>query len=190
MVDDRVVEIIANNMPQLRHLWLTKASITDDAADSLRKLRQLHVLSIGRTDTGNALAAAVSSMPELRSLSLDYTRITAELVAHLAALPHLRTLKLTGCIEFGDDGLRALASVESLQHSLQALHIGGLNTTDAAVPSLQQLAALESLQLWETSVTSIGARQLVRPDRLVIDDQIRCAEGTWILIHPRRLHGM
>lgn len=188
-MDDAAFLLIADNMPQLQHLWLTKTSVTDEAAPALAKLTGLRVLGLGRNDVGDGIASALSCLPELRSLALDYSNVTAYLAEQLSSLQHMRTLKLTGCLQFGDAGVALLASAVPLSHTLEALHIGGPGITNAAVHSLQQLTALESLQLWESAVNSVGARQLIRPQELAIDDQIRCAEGTWIFIHPRRLAG-
>jgi hypothetical protein len=95
---------------------------------------------------------------------------------------------LTGCSAFSDEGLFVLSSEPSVCSTLVALNVGGLQITNECIPALQRLTALQSLQLWETSVNSVGAKRLLRPHRLVLDDQIRCQEGTWIFADPRRLY--
>ena len=55
------------------------------------------------------------------------------------------------------------------------------------VGALQHLRALESLQLWETGVNSVGVSQLQQQTGLVLDTQIRCTAGTWIFSTARRL---
>lgn len=182
------MELIADTMTQLRHLWLNKTSITDAVAPALTRLCTLRVLALGRNMIGDgAVCEAVARMPELRSLTLDYTEVTPALAHALSPLHHLRTLKLTGCSRFGDAGARALASSPTLSTTLAALHVGGPFITNACVPQLQRLHALESLQLWETAVNSVGASMLQRQGRLVLDTQIRCTAGTWILSTARRL---
>jgi len=187
-VDDAVVELIANNMPHLQHLWLSKTGITNASAPHFARLSKLQLLSLGKDDVGDEVVEAVADLPQLHTLFLDYTGITSDAAFSIIKMKSLKNLKLTGCEGFADQGIMMLATEPNHCDSLIALNIGGSQITNECITALQQLTALQSLQLWETNVTSVGAKRLIRPHRLIVDDQIRCQVGTWIFADPRRLY--
>lgn len=188
-VDDGVIAVIGRSMPSLVYLNLEKTDITSACAPSLARLTQLHTLDLRRTAVDDRIGPALAALPHLRGLMLAYTMVTDDLAMTIAQIPALRTLKLTGCTGITDAGVRALGASLHLPYTLLGLDVGGGGITNAAAEALPQLRKLESLQLWETEVSTPVAHQLVAALGMVIDDQIRCTKGTWIMLSKLRLMG-
>eukprot|EP00045_Choanoeca_perplexa_P010710 m.110485 g.110485 ORF g.110485 m.110485 type:complete len:566 (-) comp15366_c0_seq2:47-1744(-) len=185
-LDGEAFAPLCTSLQGLTYLDASRAGLDDDALLGLQSLTQLRVLNLGHTDIGNGVGTALRNMPMLTAVLLPYTRVTGALAMDLSTLQYLRVLKLTGCA-FDDAGIGALATGEYLPVTLESLDIGGNGITDAVEPHVLQLHKLQSLQLWETAVSPPCAQRLVAGTPMVLDDQIRCATGTWMLIVPDRL---
>jgi hypothetical protein len=188
-VDDAAIDVISRTMPRLSYLNLEKTDITSGCAGSLSRLVELRTFDARRTAVGDGISIALICMPRLAHLMLAYTTISDNLAFTLAEMPALRTLKLTGCAAVSDAGIGRLCASPRLCDTLLGLDVGGGPISNAVAPQLAHLRCLESLQLWETSVTTTVAHRLAAALGLVMDDQIRCTKGTWIMLSQLRLHG-
>lgn len=188
-IDDGVVLGVCAAMPHLVYLNLEKANVTSGCARGLQRLTQLRHLDLKRTSMDDGLGLALPHLPHLSSLMLTYTAVTDDLMPSLGSLTSLRTLKLTGCVGIGDIGIARLCAHPTIQASLHGLDIGGGDLSNDVVPHLSLLTHLESLQLWETRVTTRLAHRLASQLHLMIDDQIKCTQGTWIMLSRLRLQG-
>lgn len=75
---------------------LSGTGITDAAATTFARFRQLRVLRAGFTAVGDEVAGSAAGLPALESLVLPETRITAACIAPLTKLRSLRTLRVAG----------------------------------------------------------------------------------------------
>ena len=190
-VGDDAVAIIGDTMPALRYLNLEKTGISNECTSSLGKLTALRVLDLRRNNAiGDAIGVGIATMPNLEALMLSFTDVTDALAFNLTSLANLRCLKLTGARLFGDNGLHHLSLSETLPTSLAALDVGSPIVTDAARQHLCVLKGLESLTLWETSVSIAAADSVADALGLTVDDQIRCTSGTYIMLTTERLLGV
>eukprot|EP00730_Choanoeca_flexa_P014194 TRINITY_DN6116_c0_g1_i1.p1 TRINITY_DN6116_c0_g1~~TRINITY_DN6116_c0_g1_i1.p1 ORF type:complete len:744 (+),score=141.97 TRINITY_DN6116_c0_g1_i1:163-2232(+) len=185
-LDGEMFSPLCQALTNLTYLDASRAGLDQDAIDGLALCSQLRVLNLERTDVGNDLGRALRNMPHLEAVLLTYTRVTSALANDLAQLSQLRVLKLTGC-NWDDSGVATLAQSPDLALRLESLNVGGAGITDNIAPHILALSALQRLQLWETAVSPGCAQQLVARTPMVLDDQIRCSAGTWMLIIPERL---
>lgn len=152
------------------------------AVCALPKLRTLAVAE------GNGIPAdalrALGTARGLRAVRLLSDAVDDAVLVDLATLPALRELELVACRSFGEVGMRAIASLRGLQaldlrgctqltteqlalvgelRGLKSLRLAGLpNLRDAAVMPLQNLLALEDLDLSEGPF-STKALQAIEP---------------------------
>src|SRR5262249_12355919 len=112
-------------------------------------------------------------------------RFREQWLANLAGLPRLRQLALAECT-IGDDGLRHLGKMKSLEH----VTLDWTEITDAGVARLAPLKRLRRLFLSHTRIGDEGARvlgglpaleELALNDTMVSDD----AAGEVRRRHPR-----
>lgn len=163
------------------------------AVCALPKLRTLAVLE------GNGIPAAalraLGTARGLQAVRLISDAVDDAVLVDLATLPNLRELELVGCRSFGELGMRAIASIRGLEaldlrgcsqltteqlalvgelRALKRLRLAGLpNLRDRAVMPLQNLVALEDLDLAEGRFSSKAMQALeplVRLRRLVLED--------------------
>jgi len=106
--------------------------------------------------------------------------VTAAVIGPLKDLPELTALKLTGCLEFTDDGVIALA--HRAFHKLEYVDLGTRNITDAALVNIGELTSLRSLNLWSTRVTANGADMVRRLTGLVLDESMNTSWGTFLFM--------
>lgn len=163
------------------------------AVCALPKLRTLAVLE------GNGIPAdalrALGTARGLQVVQLISDAVDDAVLVALATLPDLRELELVGCRSFGELGMRAIASIRGLEaldlrgcsqltteqlalvgelRALKRLGLASLpNLRDRAVMPLQNLVALEDLDLAEGRFSSKAMQALepmVRLRRLVLED--------------------
>lgn len=123
------------SMPNLTRLWVVHASFTDAVAASLPNFKRLKRLGIGSslgTSSGKALGL-IASVP-LTDLDLFDRQATDEAVALAATIPTLRHL--------------------SIPHAPAI--------TDAAVDSILELPALESLKIGHSKLSGAAIERLRR----------------------------
>jgi len=163
--------------------WLTsigaKNGSKEHTAESLSKVYMLR-LAMKKEVDDEALKTHLSRLTSLGSLSLDNTSVTDAGLAHLASLTKLRSLdlgSLKGVTGAGFEHLAKLPALEqlNLQSSgvsvddlkklpgmlpkLKGLKLGWLKV-DGAVRDLAALKNLQSLDLFHTDLTDVGAKGL------------------------------
>lgn len=163
------------------------------AVCALPKLRSL-VVAEGNGIPADALRA-LGTARGLQAVRLISDAVDDAVLVALATLPDLRELELVGCRSFGELGMRAIASIRGLEaldlrgctqltteqlalvgelRALKRLRLAGLpNLRDRAVMPLQNLVALEDLDLAEGRFSSKAMQALepmVRLRRLVLED--------------------
>src|SRR5262249_8956117 len=93
-VTDQALEAVAE-LSHLRALYLGfNDRLTDVGLGALTGLRELCVLSLVRSEVGDAAAKVLGQMPQLRLLYLNQTHVSNAGVKELAALKELRALWL------------------------------------------------------------------------------------------------
>jgi len=117
--------------PEIRRLFLTRTSLTDQGLLQLNGLRNLRWLE-----------------------AID-TRITGPGLAALQDAHGLLYLDLSGC-PLADEGLQHLAGAQELF----TLCLNDTNVTDAGMVHIKQLHGLAELELSGTRVTDIGLQEL------------------------------
>jgi len=136
-----------SKLSQLEVLCLYNAPITDEGLAYLASLPSLRDLNIrnraGRetyiTDSGMAHLSRIKS---LESLHLPKS-ITDDGLAYLAELPNLKSLIAPNSRSIGDEGLRRLAKVSSLE----TLNFRGRGITNAGMDHIAKLTNLRHLQI-------------------------------------------
>ena len=156
-VTDEGVRFLASNLPGLKHLIVSRSSVTDAGLAHLQGFPALEGLQIqgqGRmiTDAG---MARLWGLAHLEVLNLSDSGVTDEGIAQLQGLKKLRWLNLSGTA-VSDSGLRRLREIQSLRW----LNLSGTHITDAGLLALTGLVDLEQLFLDETDVTDAGLKHL------------------------------
>jgi hypothetical protein len=166
----RLVEI-----KSLKWVELTDTKVTDRALELLATRPDLEDASFDGTAITNAGVAHLRGLTNLRSLNLLGTRVTDDGLKHLTGLTKLRLLVLAPAVTA--DGLRSLKGLPieelGISHSqvrhdlgvlkefprLRRLSAEDLALTDAMVPLLTDLKALEGLNLQDNRITDDGLQK-------------------------------
>lgn len=141
-IDDEGLKNICERFPKLESLVLAHAKFTDAGAPHFAKLTQLKGLEIG---THNATPA---SLRHVAALPLEYLQL-GEGFDSPASLPHLKPLKtlkrltITNCKAFGDDDLKQIATLKSVEN----LELGSLALSEARLALLKDFAHLKALRV-------------------------------------------
>ena len=141
-IDDEGLRLICERFPQLESLVLAHAKFTDAAAPSLAKLPKLKGLELG---THNATSA---SLQHIASLPIEYLQL-GEGFDSPASLPYLKPLKtlkrltITNCKTFGDDDLKQIAALKSVEN----LELGSLALPEARLALLKDFTHLKALRV-------------------------------------------
>jgi hypothetical protein len=173
-------------LPKLRILSLDGGP--DDATVvHLAGLAELETLQTNRSELTDGGMKALASLRKLKNLKLFHPgkAFTGTGLAHLADLPDLERLTVAGSLQFGDEGMGAVAKLVRLKEfrtwhagqtiegvkklrelkALKHLTLGQrlaykppATVSDETIPILAELATLESLQLEEARL-SFGALQ-------------------------------
>ena len=156
---------LLSGLQELESLQTNLSTATDDGMKGLLPLKKLRILKFfhpAKTFTGSGLAS-------------------------LAALPDLERLTVAGSLEFGDDGMAAVATLTRLKEfrtwhagqtiegvkklkslpNLKSLTLGQrlaykppTTVSDETLPILAELSSLESLQLEEARLSFDALKQL------------------------------
>jgi RNA polymerase sigma factor (sigma-70 family) len=142
-------------MPNLRHLILNNAPITDAGLKDINSLVSLQSLSLTGTEITDAGLASLKDLNGLVELRLDRLRITDAGLEHLKAFPNLRKLTLWRAA-VTDAGVAHLKPLTGLVH----LSLDETQVSDEGLQELYGLAGLRYLSLWRTKVTDQGVAEL------------------------------
>lgn len=150
-LNPRNLERIAE-LTQLRELLLGGATITDVGADRP-----------GREDAERSELPhleVLASLKQIETLDLSRQPITLEEIAFLPKLPELRELNLGQCVQLGDETVKLLVALPSIE----VLYLAGTALTDEGLQALTAVA-LDRLALGGEGVTKAGveAYQAARP---------------------------
>ena len=148
---------ILGDRPDLQHLWLTGADISDEGLAHLAGLRKLVVFNLADTpkvtDLGVQHLAPI--LPALNSLELPGTRITDASMAAIGQIQGLSDLDLSRT-RVTDDGLAHLAGLIKLKF----LWLGDTAITDRGLAHLRGMNRMTLLILKNTAITDQGLAQL------------------------------
>jgi hypothetical protein len=149
-VSDKDLSIL-RDLPNLRHLNLDHAAVTDKGMKEIARVPSIVILSLTDTRLTDAGLAELKTLTGLEDLRLDSVGITDAGLAHLQAFPRLRKLSLyqTPVNDAGLTNLRALYFLEWLSLDKTAV-------TDDGLRHLSELTNLRYLTVWETRVTDAG----------------------------------
>lgn len=118
--DDAAFANLASDGPAVAELDLSRSKLTDAAAASLAKFRNLEVLVLNETQVGDAVAKAAAALPRLQRLALRSTQLTDAGLESLGRSPSLQSLfvgqsKVTAqgaaALKAAKPGLRLVAEV-------------------------------------------------------------------------------
>lgn len=179
-----------SQMPRLTELLWTDAVTSDDALESVAKLKELKKVRLSGLQTTPQTAAILASFPALVDLDLSGSTVTDADMTPIYSAQKLTKLNLyqTQISDAGVENLRGIvrslfpsnalptrlvslnldatrvtdAGVETLSifPALTFLHLGRTAITDAAVESLAKLTKLEKLHVTRTGVTDSGVARL------------------------------
>lgn len=182
--DDKSLEKICSENPELVELTLGGTKITDAGLVHLTQLTKLKTIRLSKTAVSDAGMAALAKCERLENIDLSQTEIGDYGVWELRALPRLKNLNLyltfvsdSGLDAFGerdhrsakkivrlnldkcpvtDRGIPKLASLVNLEW----IHLGGTGITDACLDDLAQLKSLKELIVTKTEITEQGVAKL------------------------------
>jgi uncharacterized protein (TIGR02996 family) len=147
-------------MPQLTHIDLTRANVSDGGLAVLTSLKGLADLNLGGTPVGDA---ALAHLPRtLRSLALWETEITDEGLARLASFAKLTRVDLS-CTQISNAGL---AAVGRLKH-LRVLSLAGVAAIDdGGAVHLERLRQLRELDVSGSGLSRFRVARLLERTKL------------------------
>lgn len=184
MVSEQITDLALRHIGKLRalrRLSLYSSHISDDGLIFLKPLIKLEYLNLRRCNsiTNNGLTHIVP-LKNLRHLNLGYTQVNAAGLAYLYQLTRLTSLYLSHLEIYDADiaiSIRRLTDLTSLwldkTHitdkwlsylgtltNLQHLHLASCEITDPGLVHLQNLKALEWLNLSHTNVSHAAINSL------------------------------
>ncbi len=148
-------------LSRLKTLSLSEGP-TDAALALLSGLSELEYLQTNRSSATDDGMKALASLKKLKTLKLFHPgkEFTGRGFAYLAELPDLERLTVAGSLQFGDEGMAAVAKLGRLKE-FRTWHAG---QTIEGVKRLKELKALKSLTL--------GQRLAYKPPTTVSDETI------------------
>lgn len=117
------------DLPELRHLVLTRTAITDEALPHIERLHRLEVLDLSETSISDGIAPVVARLSRLHTLGLYGTRITDATLVAIAQLHVLQMLDLSANLQITDRGFLELTVLSCLK----AVEIHGTSVSDDAI---------------------------------------------------------
>ena len=141
-INDEGLKELCDHLPNLESISLAHAKFTDAAAPGLAKLAKLKGLELG---THNATPA---SLQHIASLPIEYLQLgegfdTPASLPYLKPLKTLKRLTITNCKAFGDDDLKQIAALKSVEN----LELGSLALPEARLALLKDFAHLKALRV-------------------------------------------
>lgn len=109
--DDAALARLADEGLSVAELDLSRCRLTDGAAASLARFRNLEVLVLNETQAGDAVARAVAELPHLHRLAMRESRVTDEGLASLTLSPSLQSLYI-GRTQVTPQGAAALRAAK------------------------------------------------------------------------------
>ncbi|MDA1049940.1 MAG: protein kinase [Planctomycetota bacterium] len=141
-------------IPSLKWIYLGHTKINNEVIDALLNLQNLDSLGLGDTFVSDEAIERSNGHAVLTKLELTGEHFTDRSLAQLKKFPKLGWLELNRS-RITDEGLRHLVSLP-----LVDLNLSQTNTTDTAVPFLQQLTTLKKLNLEGTRVSASALAEL------------------------------
>ena len=137
------------SLPQLKHLNLYGASVTDDGLRQLGEMTGLEALYLSRTKITDTGLQHLTSLRNLRVLGLDWNNaITDAGLPYVAQLENLRELNLTATTVTDIGPLKGLPHLESLD-------LQGTMMTSDGLADLDQFRELRILRLADVGELSL-----------------------------------
>jgi hypothetical protein len=154
----------AIDFPQLTALGLGHASIGDDVAKQIERLRELRSLELTYSRIGDDGLKAIAALPELRRFSFSGTTISDAGIEHLSHHPRLEHIKLRAS-GLTDRSLEHLSQIKTLTRldlygSGQPGVAPGRNFTAAGLTRLKNLPNLRTL--WLTNLRLDGGYEVLQ----------------------------
>jgi hypothetical protein len=147
--------------PQLQTLTVENATkLLDDTVIHLGPLPELRLAFFDQCSLGDRAVAHLATSPKLNNLHLAGSKVTDEGMSVLKGCPELGWLVLDKTA-VTDKGIQALAGAP-----LTMLSLDGTAVTDAVLPTLMQLPALEDISLSETRISGEGLAKLLQTRKL------------------------
>jgi hypothetical protein len=175
-------------LSQLKSLTLSGGP-SDSALALLSSLSELESLQTNNSSASDDGMKALASLRKLKILKLFHPgkSFSGAGLAHLAELPELERLTVAGSLQFGDEGMAAVATLTRLKEfrswhagqtiegvkklkdlkNLKSLTLGQRlaytppsTLSDETLPLLSELSSLETLQLEEARLSFDAVKQL------------------------------
>lgn len=174
------------SLPQLKHLNLYGASVTDDGLRQLGELTCLEELHLARSQITDAGLQHLTSLRNLRVLNLEYNKdITDAGLPYAAQLVNLRELNLTGTTVTDIGPLKGVPHLESLDlqgtmmtsdglaeldqfRELRILRLACIDVGELSLEHVPRAAHLEKLVLYHSKITDTSLPYLSRLKRLKV----------------------
>jgi hypothetical protein len=158
-VEDAALVALAG-LPRLESLILAHPNITAEGLTALRgcpSLRVLHLMGIDLFPDDLLVLGELRTLEEIRIHGDDGTEFTDTLAGALGSLPRLRSLRIHAPADLSDAGVASLTRATGLKEMWLDRCA---RVTDAAMPHIARLTAMDSLHLSGTGITDAGARYL------------------------------
>jgi len=158
-VEDAALVALAG-LPRLESLILAHPNITAEGLTALRacpSLRVLRLMGIDLFPDDLLVLGELRTLEEIRIHGDDGTEFTDALAVALGSLPRLRSLRIHAPADLSDAGVAGLTRATGLQELWldQCARV-----TDAAMPHIARLTAMDSLHLSGTGIGDAGAQLL------------------------------
>lgn len=140
---------LLSTCPNLEHINLHKAGLTNVSLAPLAKLRSLRSLYLGGNGFSDSELAVLADIPALESLNLSECNLTGQSLAFLPKLKFARSLALSNC-QFGAE----IAGNVAKMPALTSLHLYGAGLTDDTLRPFGGNKTLRELFIDETMLTS------------------------------------
>lgn len=141
------------NLPRLMHLSLERSTMSPKDEIDFPTLPQLVSLNLSRCNVSEQTLRRISDHPQIRTIDLNSSTVTDE------ALKHLRRLPQREKIHLGKNWITGIGLV-NLEAPVTKIYLYGTNADDVAMTVISGLSSLQSLDLEDTRVTTLGVRKL------------------------------
>lgn len=153
--------VFLTDLPNVRRLQLSGASVTDGDLAPVSKLCSLEFLNLGSAEVTDDGLRALESCKRLKTLLLSQTTITGRGLSVLSQLPRLECVVVDGD-RLEDLAFRHLAECKALR----LVEIGGNRLTDDGLARLADLTTLEEL-------IAVGEFNQTAVERLLASPRLR-----------------
>lgn len=184
-----------NELRSLEMLSLIKMTSTDTGLETVGKLSTLRYLSVSYSDVSTTGLEQIGKLNQLDSihlkacpnlleddmkyltnlsnlmfLDLSYTFLADDGLKHVSKISGLQDLILSSCPKIGSSGLEYLVALPKLRY----LDLNSTQINDSAITHLQNMKGLRVLRIFDTKITTEGARKLqsALPDCVVFHESL------------------